>query len=859
MAFSVISTGNPLTGTDGDDFLLGIPASTGTNANTIVAQSGNDLVLGDAGNTWVIGASVSNGTMASAVDLNAAAYWSTDENPLFGDASIPHTTAIVETTLGEFEYFKVNVAAGQTLTVDIDFGQNDDMYFVGDIDVGYLSGRPIGVPVDTALELRDAAGALITRNEGVASNVGGLGSMSYDDPYLSYTATSSGTVYIRVDQNYMAPFRANDSFLLNISVSGHATSPTSVAMGDDRINGGDDDDLLLGQGGDDLISGGSGSDLIDGGSGNDLLYGGTGNDSVRGGDGNDRLQGDRGWDRLDGGNGDDELLGGDGNDLMSGGAGNDRLDGGTGSDYLEGGSGADTLLGGDGDDWLEGGQGPDVFDGGTGADTLGYVGGDAVTVNLATHTGSGGDAEGDTFAGIENISGGAGNDTLTGDDGNNLINGNDGDDVVDGGGGNDELYGGLGADTLFGGDGDDTLIGEFDADRLVGGAGNDSLNGGLDADNLAGGVGNDSYTVDNAGDVVVERENEGTDIIYSSVSYTLPDHLENLAYTGWASDFTGIGNSLANVITGNNGNDTLEGGAGADTLIGRVGADRLSGGDGNDTLAGDDGADLLIGGRGHDRLDGGAANDSLFGGSGVDWLDGGQGDDRMVGGAGFDTFVVDSLADEVIEAVNAGTDTVLTSLAAYTLGENVENVTYTGADAFTGHGNALANVISSGDGNDTLAGGAGNDRLSAGRGHDRLDGGDGNDRLLGGSGVDVLAGGAGNDILEGGAGADVLSGDNGRDVFTYRALTDSSGSALDTIIDFSTSGRDRINVSPIDADSSTEANDRFNFIGSAAFSGTAGELRYADGLLQGDVNGDRLADLAIKVTNLLPNGADLIL
>ncbi|MFC5360261.1 calcium-binding protein [Azospirillum himalayense] len=113
--------------------------------------------------------------------------------------------------------------------------------------------------------------------------------------------------------------------------------------------------------------------------------------------------------------------------------------------------------------------------------------------------------------------------------------------------------------------------------------------------------------------------------------------------------------------------------------------------------------------RGCNRLDGGAGNDTLTGGGGNDTLDGGAGDDRLVGGTGDDVHIVDSAGDVVVEAVNQGFDEVRTSLAAYTLGANVEALIHTGSGPFSGTGNTLDNRLSGADGDDSLSGGTGND------------------------------------------------------------------------------------------------------------------------------------------------------
>jgi Ca2+-binding RTX toxin-like protein len=172
---------------------------------------------------------------------------------------------------------------------------------------------------------------------------------------------------------------------------------------------------------------------------------------------------------------------------------------------------------------------------------------------------------------------------------------------------------------------------------------------------MVGGAGNDTFVVDQAGDIVTEALNQGTDTIESSISYALGSNLENLALTGTAN-LAGTGNSLNNSIIGNSGNnaldggsgdDTMEGGAGndslqagsgEDTVFGGAGDDSLGAGSGNDVLEGGDGVDTLDGGSGNDILDGGAGNDSLSGGSGADQITGGTGNDSLTGGSGNDQY-----------------------------------------------------------------------------------------------------------------------------------------------------------------------------------------------------------------------------
>ena len=374
--------------------------------------------------------------------------------------------------------------------------------------------------------------------------------------------------------------------------------------------------------------------------------------------------------------------------------------------------------------------------------------------------------------------------------------------IINGTAGNDTLNGTNSADQIFGFGGDDTLNGN---------GGNDMLDGGTGADTMNGGTGNDTYIVDDAGDIVNENSGEGTDTVRTTLAaYTLGANVEKLRFTG-SGDFIGTGNELNNEIQGGTSNDTLTGGDGYDYLIG---------------LGGDD---------------------SLYGGADGDTLDGGSGADYLEGNDGNDVYLVDNAGDVVVEASGEGIDLVYTTLASYTLGANVENLDYNGFTGdFVGTGNALDNVIYGGSGADTLSG---------------LDG---DDELRGESGADTLIGGDGDDLLVGATGTDTLEGGDGADTFRWATQFESGlGASADRIVDFET-GTDLIDLGAVDADFGTAGNQTFAFIGNAAFSSTAGELRYfddgTDTWVQADTNGDGMADFEIALTGVLTlAGSDFIL
>lgn len=362
-------------------------------------------------------------------------------------------------------------------------------------------------------------------------------------------------------------------------------------------------------------------------------------------------------------------------------------------------------------------------------------------------------------------------------------------------------------------------------------------------------------TTDTDGNAVIETTFDGavTRLVLEGLA---PGDLE-------AGDF--IFASAAGTSESGTGNaDDLFGGGGGDTLSGLAGEDLLAGGTGND---------LLDGGADNDTLAGGSSRDTLMGGDGDDVLDGGINPDTLDGGAGIDTADYSGFDSAVSVNLNITTEQATGAPGGDTL-LNIENLAGgAGNDRFTG--TPQANLLEGGDGtnllaglggDDTLTGGAGRDQLLGGNGADALSGAGGRDVLSGNAGADSLAGGDDVDQLRGGAGADRLTGGAGRDVliggdaaggfpgdgaadtFVFETVSDSAagGATRDIIRDFE-QGLDLIDLSAIDPG--------LTFVGAAAFSGTAGEVRSfvvnGNTVVRADVDGDGAADLEIFVNGAL--------
>jgi Ca2+-binding RTX toxin-like protein len=625
-----------------------------------------------------------------------------------------------------------------------------------------------------------------------------------------------------------------DTVKSTVSYTLSANVENLTLMGSNNIDGtGNDlDNKLVGNDGNNTLNGGNGADSMNGGKGDDVYIVGHAGDkvieSIAGAAGGydtviasvdysiasavnvERLILSSGALKATGNSKDNTLIGNDQNNTLNGGAGKDVMEGGKGSDvyYVDNlgdvvvekmDEGDDTIVstvvfknlvahvenyifntnksveftGTTADNWIRGGSGHDViFGGGAGNDQL-----------------EGG-------AGVDQLFGGAGNDYLDGGKGIDYMQGGTGDDgyfidnaadkVVESKNGGDDwvmstisiaklaenvesLYFAMGTGNL-------NATGNDLDNRIYGSGGNNVIDGGKGADQMWGMDGNDTYIVDHAGDKVTETSGGGTDLVKSSVSYVLTDHVENLTLTGTAN-IDGTGTKLSNILIGNDGNNRLDGGKGNDTMNGGKGNDEYIvdhlGDKVIESVAGAAGGEdtvyssvdfslaalanvehLTLTGTTAVKATGNAKANHLTGNTADNIIDGGAGADQMWGGKGGDTYYMDNKDDVIGEFAGEGNDTVVTALVLQSAIDNVENYKFTGAKAQNFKGTDADNDIWGGSGGDYLHGGKGNDEI------------------YGGAGNDALHGGLGNDIIDGGTGADTLYDEDGDDIYRVDNIGD---------------------------------------------------------------------------------------
>jgi Ca2+-binding RTX toxin-like protein len=430
----------------------------------------------------------------------------------------------------------------------------------------------------------------------------------------------------------------------------------------------------------------------------------------------------------------------------------------------------------------------------------------------------------------DRLLGGAGNDELHGNPGDDIVIGGLGDDLVTGGPGADRVEGGPGNDTMRGSDGNDTLYPDDGSDSVSGGNGDDGLYFGaaLDPADLAdGGDGNDTLALQGH---------------YASLSLANVANVEVLSLlSGADTRFGDLASDRYDYALA-----TVDSNVAAGAILSVIATGLLPGEDLHfDGAAESDGHFRIFTGQGVDDLRGGAGNDGFFFGAdgnltGADHVDGGGG--------------IDSLA---LRGNYVGATALVFAPGSFS---NIEVLAL-----LSGHRNEYSGAIvpagfdydvTAADAN--VAAGATLDVNGVRLGADeqlRFDGRaetDGFFRLFSGAGDDILYGGGQVDVIYGALGADRLDGGGGPDVYLYRSAAESTAASRDTI---AFAAGDAIDLHLIDASSQVDGNDGFAFIGADPFT-AAGQLRaYQDAgqwIVEGDVDGDGVADLVIAVTGAAP-------
>lgn len=692
-------------GVNGTDTISGFENITGSSyADTLTGDSAANIITGGAGDDTIAGG-IGNDTLdggadngdrvtyisaSSAVTVNLSAGMASD-----GDGGTDTLVNFEKVTGSSYN----DTITGNALSNDLIGGEGNDI----------LNGE-----------------------NGNDYFTGGAGNDTIDGGAGTDTLRTTGAL-VGVHVNLTTGFVYEDGL-------GGADIVTNI----ESLDGTGFNDILIGNSGINNLNGGSGVDYIEGAAGLDSLNGGSGNDTIGyklstsgvninlttgvGTDGFGNTENLTAFENIYGSAYNDTLTGNSGSNVLTGGAGNDTIDGGASNDsimyedaasginvnlaantasdgdggtdtlyniervfgslyadtitadsldnYLDGKAGNDSLYGADGADTLLGGSGNDLIDGGNGADTVSYtIATSGVAVNLTTGIANDGDGGTDTLTSVETVIGSSFNDVIIGDSLANTMQGENGDDRFYGAGGNDIIYGGNGSDTA-----DYRTAASAITVTLV------------------------------SGYFSVTDGDGGTDTLYQ---------LENV-----------FGSAYNDVIAGTTGDNFMSGGAGNDSMNGNNGIDTLSYLEASSAVTvnlmtgtasdGDGGTDSIlnieniIGSNYDDIITGFNFGNQLYGGAGNDILNGNNGTDLLDGGDGVDTASYSSAA--AARTINLAGGTATGTSTAHTL-VNIENVVGSNYnDTITG--NAQANKIEAGDGNDNLYGAGGLDILTGGSGAD---------------------------------------------------------------------------------------------------------------------------------------------
>jgi Ca2+-binding RTX toxin-like protein len=878
---------NAITGNSGNNVLDG-----GAGNDTLTGGDGNDTYVVDSTGDSVIETSATGGidTVNSSASFALGAY--IENLNLTGTGNINGTGNALN-----------NVITGNSGNNVLDGGAGNDVMTGGDGDDTYV----VDSTLDSVVESSSATGGTDTVNSSVSYTLGAfVENLNLIGTAINGTGNASDNAITGNSGNnvldggagndVMTGGDGDDTYVVDSTLDSVVETATG---GVDTVNssvsytlGANVENLNLtgtaangtGNASDNAITGNSGNNVLDGGAGNDTLTGGNGNDTYVVDSILDSVveSATGGVDTVNSsvsytlGNNVENLnltgasdINGTGNGLantITGNSGNNVLDGGAGNDTLTGGAGNDLYIIDSASDLV-------VESAAGGTDTINS----SVTFSLTALA----NVENLTLTGTAVING-------TGNALDNIITGNNAVNTLTGGAGNDTYYVTVGdtvSETIAGAAGGTDLVISSDnfsiatfanvenltlTGTAVNGTGNALANiitGNSAVNTLTGGNGSDTYYV-TAGDIVVETTGGatgGTDLVISSDNFSIATfaNVENLTLTGTAVN--GSGNTLANAIIGNDGDNILDGGAGNDTLTGR---------NGNDTYIVDSTTDSVveIAGAGTDTIKssvtiatlaanvenltltgttaingtGNALDNVITGNSGNNTLNGGAGTDNLIGGAGNDTYVVDSTTDTLLENAGEGTDLVSSSvtfsLAAIA---NVENLTLTGTAA-NGTGNSLANTITGNSGINILDGGAGADTLIGGTGNDIYyidDAADIVNEVTGGAtgGTDIVMSsvtttlttnvenltliGAATIDATGNTSANIITGNSANNTLTGGAGTDTfvllnTGGGLDTITDFTVSATASLNEK-LDVRNFGITNDLFTVGSGAGFNAAA--------------------------------------
>jgi Ca2+-binding RTX toxin-like protein len=782
---------------------------------------------------------------------------------IFGEIESQQFKDIVERTTGArhlqgdvFEYADNHIELGETAQLD---AKNEHKYgglsivFNQGLGVRSKGGLTTGdngtVITDSAqqyvLDVRLSTGA---KGFDSAEVIGGTNNNDFIDG-----GGGGNTIYGEGGNDRLVGGGANDFIY-----GGTGNDTLNGSIGDDLLNGGLGDDAIYGGDGVDVLVGEAGNDTLYGEAGNDEFYAGYGNDAAYLGAGNDRVFGGEGYDtvyitgdatnyqvsgfndsqwkfKVNGGeekvvadveriefsvNGGkyDVITGGRGNDtlfatvnqsLLAGGDGDDVLYDHGNNDYIYGGRGNDTIRASGGNDTVDGGTGDDTFlleafsngsdlyNGGAGIDTI-KAQANGVNIGLSGNFGLSNSIEIITADGKTGV-------TVWGDDKDNILDFSLTtltDVIIDGWHGNDKIIGNAQANTIRGSAGNDTIDGGAGDDTfLVDGSyagynGFDLYNGGVGTDaikaqdnNAAIGLNGDfgvansieEITADGKTNVIVLSDANDNKLDFT---YTL---LTNIVVDSGNGNDTIIGNAQANTFNGGYGNDSLDGAAGDDTFLayGYTGYDTYNGGTGNDkikalindtsiSLAGDFGTSnsieeitadgktgvTLLGDYNSNKLDftdiiltnvainGGDGNDTIVGNAQANTIAGGNGNDFLDGAAGDDIFFA---SYDGFDTYNGGTGNDII--------KTLYNDTYIGLAGNFGAANSIEEITANGKTNVTLLADSSNNNLNFTNTiltNVIVDGADGQDTIIGNAQANTIRGGYGNDFLDGAAGDDTF-------------------------------------------------------------------------------------------------------